>query len=331
MHRLTRFEYHAPVTVEEAVSLLAGHGEAARLVAGGTDMLVAMKHRLCTPEHLINLASVPELDFMGYDETAGLCIGPAVSLARLSESPLIRDKYPALVEAASKVGSVQVRNQGTIGGNLCLDTRCWYYNQSAYWRKSRPPCHKTGGDVCHVVPGSRKCFAVYSGDTAPVLMVLGAEVKLVRKGGERTIPVSELYTGDGLCPNAIAADEIITEVSIPAPADGSGAAYVKLRLRDEVDFPILGVAAAISIEKGVCNRASVVLNAVAPSPFEVPEAGEILAGKRPDGEVVEEVAQTAYKLAHPVPNTAGTPEYRRRMVPTLVKHAIHKAAEDAGS
>jgi 4-hydroxybenzoyl-CoA reductase subunit beta len=334
MRRLPRFEYHAPATVEDAVSLLAEHGEEARPVAGGTDILISMKQRLTTPRRLIGLSSIAGMDSMEYDERTGLRVGAGITLTELTESTLIKEKYPALSRTARMVGSIQVRNLATLGGNLCLDTRCWYYNQSQYWRQSRPPCYKTGGEVCHVVKGSsakRRCFAVYSGDTAPLLMALDAQVKLMGSDGERVAPLSGIFTGDGACPLALEPDELITEVLIPPPAEGSGAAYVKLRLREEVDFPILGAAAAVTMTDGTCSGVRVVLNAVAPSPLEVMGADEMLAGSDAHGEAVEEVAQAARKLARPVANTAGTPDYRRRMVPLLVKRALREAVEEAGA
>lgn len=329
MRRVPRFEYHAPASAGETASLLSEYGDAARLIAGGTDLLISMKHRLNTPEHLISLSSVDGLDSVDYDEKTGLRMGAGVTLSSLTQSTPIKDKYSALAAAARKVGSVQVRNIATLGGNLCLDTRCWYYNQSDYWRQSRPPCHKTGGEVCHVVEGSKRCFAVYSGDTAPILMAMGAEVKLMSGGGERVIPLGELFTGDGLRPNAVEPHEFLSEVHIPPPAVGSGTAYVKLRLREEVDFPIMGVAARVSMSDGAFGSASegirVVLNAVGPAPVEVKGAGEMLAGKEPGLAALEEVAQAAHESAHPQANTAGTPEYRRMMVPVLVKQALTEA------
>ena len=326
MRRLPEFEHHAPATTGEAVSLLSQYGDSAKPVAGGTDLLISMKQRLHAPGHLIDLSSISELDFIEYDEGAGLRVGAGVSLAGLVESRLVGEKYPALSRAAAKVGSAQIRNLATLGGNLCLDTRCWYYHQSQFWRQSRPACYKSGGDVCHVVKGSaekRRCFAVYSGDTAPLLMAMGAEVKLAGSGGERRVQLVEIFSGDSLCPNALEGDELITEIIIPPPALGSGVAYVKLRLREEVDFPILGVAAAVTMADGVPSGAKVVLNAVASSPLEVTGAGEIPS--------IEELAEAARKTAHPLANTVGTPEYRRRMVPLLVKQALSEAMAEAGT
>ncbi len=335
MRRMPRFEYHAPASAGETASLLSEYGDAARLIAGGTDLLISMKQRLSTPEHLISLSSVAGLDAVDYDEKTGLRMGAGVTLSSLTQSPPVKDKYPALEAAARKVGSVQVRNIATLGGNLCLDTRCWYYNQSDYWRQSRPPCHKTGGEVCHVVEGSKRCFAVYSGDTAPILMAMGAEVKLMSGGGERVISLGELFTGDGLRPNAVEPHEFLAEISVPPPSAGSGVAYVKLRLREEVDFPIMGVAARVSMSDGAFGSApegiKVVLNAVGSAPVEVEGAGEMLAGKTPEQAALEEVAQVARESVHPQANTAGTPEYRRMMVPVLVKQALTEAAAAASS
>lgn len=325
MRRLPGFEYHSPATVEEAVRLLAELGEGAKIMGGGTDLLMAMKQRLSTPGHLVDISLVAGLDYIEYDEVDGLRMGAGVTIAGLTGSAVIRDRYPALAAAAEKIGSVQIRNVATLGGNLCLDTRCWYYNQSDFWRQSLPTCLKAGGEVCNVVEGSKRCFAVYSGDLAPVLTALRAEVKLTGEDGDRALPIDELFTGDGRRPNIIKSNEMLSEISVPATSTRNGSAYVKLRLREEVDFPILGVAATVAMDNGVCDNVKVVLSAVGPSPLEVEGVEDILAGKPADEAAFEEVSRAAFKVAHPVANAAGTPEYRRRMVPVFVKKALREA------
>jgi 4-hydroxybenzoyl-CoA reductase subunit beta len=226
---------------------------------------------------------------------------------------------------------------GTLGGNLCLNTRCFFYNQSQFWRQARPLCFKTGGETCHVVRGGDHCYSVYQGDLAPVLIALGARVKLAKKGGEWVMSLLDLYTGKGEEPIALELGEILTEVEIPAPAPdcksgGSslataswGGDYQKLRYRGAMDFPLVGVAAVLNWNGGSCARARVVLTAVASAPVVVEEASKLLEGQKPDEEVIARAAEAAYESAHPVANVGSTPRYRRKMVRAMAKRAIANA------
>ncbi|MDP2727511.1 MAG: FAD binding domain-containing protein, partial [Dehalococcoidia bacterium] len=231
--KLPRIDYLEVKTAKEACALLAKGDVVA--VAGGTDVVPAMKHRVKAPQAVVNLKAIGGLDYITYSDKDGLRIGALATLRDLQNNTTIQTKYPALAQAAAAVGTIQLQNMGTVGGNLCLDTRCYYYNQSAFWRSARPACYKTGGDVCHVVKRSDKCWACYSGDTAPAFLVLGATVKVVGSKGERSIPLKQIYSGDGQKPIALAADELITEIQVPAKAANSGAAYTKLRIRKAID------------------------------------------------------------------------------------------------
>jgi 4-hydroxybenzoyl-CoA reductase subunit beta len=227
---------------------------------------------------------------------------------------------------------MQLQYMGTLGGNLCLNTRCIYYNQSDTWRKSRETCFKMGGDVCHVVPKGKKCYAVFSGDTVPALIALEAQVKLISIAGERTVDVSQLYTGDGKEPVALKPDELLTEIRIPQPVNRQDSIYLKYRARAAIDFPLAGVAVRMDSEgDGICTECKVILNAVGSAPTEVPEAGELLIGKAPTGELIDQIAEKAVKNAHPVANTAGsTPAYRRKMAGILTRRALHEVANRLG-
>jgi 4-hydroxybenzoyl-CoA reductase subunit beta len=322
MH-LPKFEHLQPESMEEALDLLSEHGGEANVIAGGTDLLVSMKHRLLTPKYLLNLKGLG-LDFIE-EGKEGLRIGALTRLADIIKSPLVQERFPVLAQAAGYVSAPPLQNMGTLGGNLCLNTRCFFYNQSQFWRQARPLCFKAGGEVCHVVKGSDHCYSVYQGDLAPVLIALEARMKLAQKDSQRVIPLSDLYTGRGEEPIALEAEEILTEVEIPAPAASWGGDYQKLRYRGAMDFPLVGVAAVLHRNGGSCARARVVMTAVASAPVVVEEASKLLEGQKPDEEVIARAAEAAYESAHPVANVGSTPHYRRKMVRAMAKRAIANA------
>src|SRR5579883_2192806 len=244
MLRLPPFRYLAPRTLAQAVRLLAQEGERAMPVAGGTDLYPNMKRRQFTPPVLIGLRGIEELKHIEGSPEQGMRIGAGVTLATVADHPALQQCYPALATAAASVSTPQLRNMGTLGGNLLLDTRCNYYNQTEFWRQSIGYCMKKDGDVCLVAPGSPRCWAISSADTAPVLVSLGAQARLVSERGERVLPVRELFRDDGMHPYNREPDEILSEILLP-PADGWRSVYLKLRRRGSFDFPILGVAIAL--------------------------------------------------------------------------------------
>ena len=321
--RLPRFEHLQAESLEEALDLLSEHGEEAKVIAGGTDVLVSMKHRLFTPRYLLNLKGL-ELDFIE-EGTEGLRIGALTKLTDIIKSPFVWEKFSVLARATNYVAAPPLQNMGTLGGNLCLNTRCFFYNQSQFWRQARSLCFKTGGEMCHVVKGGDHCYSVYRGDLAPVLIALEARVKLAKKDSERMIPLLDLYTGKGEGPIALEAGEILTEVEIPAPAGSWGGDYQKLRYRGAMDFPLVGVAAVLHLDGGSCAKAKVVLTAVGSAPVVVEEAEKLLEGQKLDEKVIARAAEAAYEVAHPVANVGSTPLYRRKMVRVMTKRAIANA------
>jgi len=336
--RLPKFEHLQPESLEEALDLLSEHGEEAKAIAGGTDLLVSMKQRLLTPKYLLNLKGLAELDFIE-EGKEGLRLGALTRLTTLIKSPRVQERFPVLAQATSYVAAPPLRNMGTLGGNLCLNTRCFFYNQSQFWRQARPLCFKTGGEMCHVVKGGDHCYSVYQGDLAPVLIALEARVKLVKKGGERVIPLLDLYTGKGEGPITLEVGEILTEVEIPDPAPDLqsgesslttaswGGDYQKLRYRGAMDFPLVGVAAVLHRNGEGCAGAKVVLTAVASAPVVVEEASRLLEGQKSDEEAIARAAEAAYEVAHPVANVGSTPLYRRKMVRVMTKRAIANAVQ----
>ena len=322
MLRLPPFRYLAPNNLADAVHMLADAGERAMLVAGGTDLYPNMKRRQFTPSLVISLHGIANLKQINGTPGQGLRIGSMITLTTLAEHPLIQQYYPALATAASSISTPQLRNMGTIGGNLLLDTRCNYYDQSEFWRHSIGYCMKKDGDICLVAPGSPRCWAISSADSAPVLVSLNAQVRLVSERGERVIAVRELFRDDGMHPYTKTQDEILTEVLLP-PADGWQSVYMKLRRRGSFDFPILGVAAALRVaEDQTVQDARLVLGAVASHPVEVPEAAALLVGQRLTPDLISTVATMAAKRAKPLDNADLTINYRKQVTPIYVRRTL---------
>jgi 4-hydroxybenzoyl-CoA reductase subunit beta len=325
MIRLPAFEYLAPRTVGDAVKYLADRSPEAMLVAGGTDLVPNMKRGQFEPKALVGLRGIRGLAGVSGDARRGVTIGCATTLTAVATHPEIARRYPALATAAGLVSSPQLRNVATLGGNVCVDTRCNYYNQSYEWRKAVGFCMKKDGDICLVAPRSSRCWAVSSSDTAPVLWALGATARLAGPAGERTLPVSALYRDDGIEYLAKRPDEILTELTLP-PADGWTSAYLKLRRRGSFDFPVLGVAVALRREGPIVREARVVLGAVASTPREAPAAAQALVGQRLTSETITRAAEAAAGPAKPLDNTDFTHPYRKRLVRVYVARALARLA-----
>ena len=325
MMRLPPFTYLAPLSVGEAVRMMADHGPEAMFVAGGTDLYPNMKRRQFEPKVLVGLRGIRELVGVRGEATTGLVIGAGTTLTDVSEHPAVREHVPALAVAAGLVSTPPLRNMGTIGGNVCVDPRCNYYNQSYQWRRAIGFCMKKDGDICLVAPGSSRCWAVSSTDTAPVLWSLGARARLVGVGGERVVPVASLFKDDGIDYLAKARDEVLTEILLP-PVDGLRCVYLKLRRRGSFDFPVLGVAVALSLDGGRVKTAKIVLGAVASQPREAVEAGALLVGERLTPALIAEVAGVAARPSKPLDNTDLTHPYRKKMTKVFVTRALRRLA-----
>jgi 4-hydroxybenzoyl-CoA reductase subunit beta len=325
MMRLPPFRYLAPVSVTDAVKLMADHGPEAMLVAGGTDLYPNMKRRQFEPSVLVGLRGVRDLAGVRPAASGGLAIGAGTTLTAVSRHAQVRGRYDALATAAGVVSTPQLRNMGTLGGNVCVDTRCNYYNQSYQWRKAVNFCMKKDGEICLVAPGSSRCWAVSSSDTAPVLWSLGASVRLAGPGGERTIPISALYRDDGIQYLAKQPGDIVTEILLP-PADELRSVYLKLRRRGSFDFPVLGVAAAVRMDGETVREARIVLGAVASLPREAGAASALLVGQRLTPELIERAAEAAYRPAKPLDNTDFGHPYRKKMTRVFVARALRRLA-----
>ena len=321
MLRLPRFALEVPATLAEATALLREHAGKAMAVAGGTDVYPKMKRRQFTPEVLVSLRRVVDAEIQN---GTGLRIGAGATLTAVAEHPLVRERYPALATAAALISTPQLRNMGTLGGNLCLDTRCNWYDQSLLWRTAEGYCMKTHGDVvCRVAPSSRRCLAVASADTVPALIALGARVRVANPDGERELDLAHLYREDGIRYLTIGTDDIVTEIRLPK-ADGWRSAYLKLRDRGAFDFPIVGVAAAARFEGDRCVQARVALTALGSSPQLIAKAGEALVGSRLEDEAITRAAEAVYAAAKPMDNTAGTIAQRKRTARVFAERALRE-------
>src|SRR5256714_3242663 len=270
MMRLPKFSYRTPRTIAEAVKIIGDTGPEAQFVAGGTDLYPNMKRRQQMPKTVISVMRLPELNQITGDGASGLVIGASVILTDIVENPIIQRDYPVIASAARTISTPILRNMGTIGGNLLLDTRCNYYDQNYEWRKAINFCLKKDGDVCWVAPGSSKCWAVQSSDLVPVMVAIGAKFRLVSTLGDRTIEAREFYKDDGIDYMNKQPDELLVDIHLP-PTNGWRASYQKLRRRGAFDFPVLGVAAYIEVRTGSASErivadAKIVLGGIAPSP-----------------------------------------------------------------
>jgi 4-hydroxybenzoyl-CoA reductase subunit beta len=322
MMRLPWFDYRAPRSVAEAARILADEGPAAMLIAGGTDLLPNMKRKHQTPKCLISLRQIKELKQVSNGN--GIAFGSGLTLSEIVR----HEKTPtALRQAAHQVATVHLRNMGTLGGNLCLDTRCTYYNQNHEWRKAIDFCLKKDGEICWVATASKRCVAVSSTDTAPALIALNAKVVLEGPGGEREIPVETLYKNDGIDYLSRRADEILTEIRIPQSNFKS--TYWKLRRRGAFDFPILGVAVALQFSsKNFIENARVALGAAASRPFLVEKAGEYLIGKKLTDETIAEASIIVANRAKPLDNTDMDLYWRKEVADDFAGYALRELRGD---
>jgi 4-hydroxybenzoyl-CoA reductase subunit beta len=326
MLRLPRFTYREAGSIEEAVRMRADAGPDSSYVAGGTDLYPNMKRRQQTPATVIALSQVRDLRRITGTPRDGLTIGAAVTLTELASHVAVMEHYPAVAHAARVVSTPLLRNMGTIGGNLLLDTRCNYYDQNYEWRKSIDFCMKRDGEICWVAPTSKRCWAVQSSDGVPVAVALGTEVTLAGPRGERRTPAAALYRNDGIDYLTKSPDELLVSYHLPA-ANGWRASYVKLRRRDAFDFPVLGVAVWVELAAdGTVKTARIVLGAVASHPMEIPEAAKAIVGSKLDASAIGAAADAAFRPAKPMDNTDFTLGWRKEMVRVYVQRALEEVA-----
>jgi 4-hydroxybenzoyl-CoA reductase subunit beta len=322
MMRLPKFVYRTPRTIAEAVKIIGDTGPEAQFVAGGTDLYPNMKRRQQLPKTVISVMRLPELNQITGDGKSGLVIGASMILTDIVDNPIIKRDYPVIAAAARTISTPILRNMGTIGGNLLLDTRCNYYDQNYEWRKAINFCLKKDGDICWVAPGSSKCWAVQSSDLVPVMVAIGAKFRLVSSAGERMIDAAQFYNDDGIDYLKKRPDELLVDIHLP-PTNGWRASYQKLRRRGAFDFPVLGVAAYIKYEQDnvrtgsgsdrVVQDAKIVLGGIAPSPVQVKDAAQVLIGKPLGDDQIQVAAEAAYIKARPLDNTDFVYQWRKQM------------------
>ena len=326
MLRLPKFKYLQPKSVAEAVKMMADAGPEAMFVTGGTDLYPNMKRRQQTPKVVIGLAHLKQLQSIKGKPSEGMVIGASVTLTDLADDRRIRKNYPAVARAAELISTPLLRNMGSIGGNLLLDTRCNYYDQNYEWRKAIHFCMKKDGEICWVAPSSPRCWAVQSSDSAPVMVAIGAKVKLVSAQGERVITAAELYNDDGIRHLNKKPDELLTEIHLP-PTNGWRATYWKLRRRGSFDFPVLGVAPCLRFAAdGTVEDAKIILGGVGSYPIEAAASAQAIVGKKLTEETIDAAARAAYPQAKPLDNTDFAMSWRKEMARLYVAGALKELA-----
>jgi 4-hydroxybenzoyl-CoA reductase subunit beta len=333
---LPQFKLLRPRTIEEAIGFLSQYTGNIRVLAGGTDLIPSMRQKLFEPQFVLDVRGISAMRGIKPLPDGGVEIGALTSLRDVERSHFLRQHYPVLTEAAATVASPVLRNMGTIGGNICLDTRCLWYNQSLTWRKGCGFCIKKDGDLCHVAPGGTKCWAVFSGDTPPALLCLQAEIEIASSAGTRRLPLHDFYTGLGDNYRKLQAHELATRIFLPASSADYSGVYRKLRVRGSIDYPLAGVAVVMKRSSngngvGRVADARVGITAVNPAPLLVKGVSELLAGKAVDDALAEAVGDLAAKTAKPLTTSALTPEYRREMIRVFAKRAVLAAAQAIGA
>jgi 4-hydroxybenzoyl-CoA reductase subunit beta len=319
---LPQFTLLRPRTLQEALGALSKHVSNIRVLAGGTDLIPSMRQKLFEPEYVLDIRHLAELKSVHHQSGEGVSIGALSTLTSIEHSEFLRKHYPVLTEAAATVASPVLRNMGTIGGNICLDTRCLWYNQSLTWRKGCGFCIKKDGDLCHVAPGGTKCWAAFSGDTPAALLCLNAEIELASESGVRRMPLRDFYTGLGDTYRKLQPGELLTRVFLPESSADYRGVYRKLRVRGSIDYPLAGVAVVMKRSNGHVADVQIALTAVNPAPVLVKGVQQLLRGKAVDDQLADAAAELAAKTAKPLTTSALTPEYRREMIRVFTKRVL---------
>lgn len=329
---IANVDYRAPESLTELLSLKAELGSAAAVLAGGTDLVLRLKQQLTRPDVLLSLKNVAELSAIETDPIH-ITIGAAATLSAVMDHPDVKAELPGLVEALSRIGHPSCQHaRATLGGNLLLQTRCLFYNQSAFWRSGLERCFKDGGQVCLVLSESKECSSVNQSDGAPMALALSAQARLVSATGERLVSLAELYSGKGEEPFTLAPGEVLAQVRFPRPVGDFGQAYHKIALRSHIDYPLVGAAAALALENGVVDRVRLAVCGTGAAPLVIDSAEALLKGQAPDESIINEVGRAAESaVAGFIVNNAGTDEvYRRQMVAVAARRALTEAVARAG-
>jgi len=327
---LPKFEYHAPTSVKEATHLLKALDAPVEILAGGTELFPRMKYGLVRPEHLVSLKKIPVEPPIQLANCL-LCLDAHITLSEIVRSPLIRKSLPLLAKAAGRVASQEIRNMATLGGNICQESRCLYYNQSHRFQFV-DPCFKRGGGMCYFATKGKTCFAVYMGDLAPALMCLDAEVRILSSDGEKQVPMESIFSDDALRPLNLEPDEVLMKVIISSQPNSTGWSHIKYNIRGGLEFAAVNIATILKVkdEGKTCEQASIVVDAIAPSPMRAPKAASLLKGEALSGELIEAAAKVVAGETKITPHHGYTVAYLREILKVQAKRALTAALETVG-
>jgi 4-hydroxybenzoyl-CoA reductase subunit beta len=311
-----------PSSLEECLAVLKQSGKEARILAGGTDLLVNMKYGVVRPKTLVSVGSLPELRSVSSDGQGSTRIGACANLSDLAANSLVSEKHPSLHQAVKSVASKHIRNMACLGGNVCLETRCWYYNQSKLWRDARELCHRTGGNVCHAIKGSDRCHALNSSDTVPALIALDAAVVVAKQGGERSIALKEFFRDDGARHTVLEPDEMVAAVTVPEQQPNARSSFMKVSMRRGLDFAMADCAASITANGRKPSSVTLVLNCIASKPLVLAKAAEVISESGLTEASIEEAADAARSELGTLTNLYTSAGYKRQLAGVLVKRVL---------
>jgi len=328
--RLPRFEFLKPASLEESLGLLEKSGRKAKVLAGGTDLLVNMKYGVLRPETVVSIKAIPELCSISSEKDGQTIIGASVTLSDLAGNSLIAERFPAFQLAVRSVASKHIRNMASLGGNICFDTRCWYYNQSKLWRDARELCHRTGGSVCHAIKGSKRCHAINASDTAPALIALDAKIAVMKKGQKRLIPAKEFYRDDGIRHTVLEPEEMVTSIQLPEGNGNSQSTFIKVSMRKGIDFATGSIAAAVSVNGKGVSGVRLVVGSIASAPVLLEKTAQLIIESGLTEKSIEKAAETARSELGTLTNLFTTAGYKRHLAEVLVKRALSELKEKIG-
>jgi len=320
--RLPRFEYVKPGGLQDVLDIKDEYGKKAAILAGGSDLLINMKHRVVQPEKIVSIKELKELDYISSDSKEGVEIGAGVTLSALAADKELAETFPSFSEAVRSVASKHIRNLATIGGNICLDNRCWYYNQSKLWRDSREVCFKLGGRLCHAIKGSERCHAINSSDSVPILVALGARAKVVKKEGERVIPLNDFFLANGANPTVLEPDEMVAALLIPKSSNGCRTAFIKISQRKGIDFALGSIAAYVQRDENKILDLQLVLGTLSSAPIILKKAAQVIKDSGLNEASIEMAALTARSELGPLTNLFTSAGYKRHLAEVLVKRVL---------
>ena len=328
--RLPRFEFLKPVSLEESLGLLEKSGGKVKILAGGTDLLVNMKYGVLHPETVVSIKAIPELCSVTAGMNGNTEIGASVTLTDLAGNSLIAGKFPAFHSAVRSVASKHIRNMASLGGNICLDTRCWYYNQSKLWRDARELCHRTGGKVCHAIKGSTRCHAINSSDTAPALIALDAKIAVMKKGQKRLIPAKEFYRDDGIRHTILEPGEMVTSIHLPEGNGNSQSTFIKVSMRKGIDFATGSIAAHVMVNGKGVTGVRLVVGSISSAPVLLDKSSQVITESGLTEKSIEKAAETARSELGTLTNLFTSAGYKRHLAEVLVRRALSELKEKIG-